>query len=281
MGSHGRGTFTQSGGTLTARQWLSIGRYYQFGNGYYSISGGTLLQTSATRRIIVGEQGTGTLTVSGTALVDSAGGVRFGASGAITGNGTIRLNGGTIYTPLVEDLGGTSTFHFNGGTLKARSATDTFMQDLDTADVQQGGAVIDTNGFNVTIAQPLSAGSASGGLNKIGSGTLTLTSAPTYTGNTEISAGRLQLATGNATMAAISGPGELLVGSARTPTQLTAPNISVGTLTVAAGSTVTISPIAGGPLAALSSPTAVPEPGVWLLLLSATAAYITKRRLLG
>ena len=135
----------------------------------------------------------------------------------------------------------------------------------------------DTNGFNVTIGQQLLAGSASGGLTKIGSGVLTLTAAPTYTGNTLISAGQLQFSTGSPTLAAISGQGELIVGSIGTPTQLTASSITLGTLTVAAGSTVTISPIAGGPLAALSSPTAVPEPGVWLMLLLAVAIFCLKK----
>jgi autotransporter-associated beta strand protein len=108
------------------------------------------------------------------------GGLRV--SGGSTGNGTVHLDGGTIYTPFVEDGGGTATFHFNGGTLKVRNSTTTFMQGLDTVDVLSGGAVIDTNGFNITIAQALLAGSSSGGLTKNGSGILTLTGNPTYTG---------------------------------------------------------------------------------------------------
>ena len=216
VGKYGQGTFTQSGGTLTARQSLSIGRYAG-ASGSYSISDGTLQQTNTAMRIVVGEQGTGSLTVSGSGLVDASGGLRVGGNNSGTsGNGTVYLNGGTIYTSLVEDGGATSQFHFNGGILKARSTTTTFMQNLDTVDVQSGGAVIDSNGFNVTIAQPLLAGSPSGGLTKNGSGLLTLTVNPTYTGETFINAGSIAIDTRAATtLAAISGLGELIVGGSR------------------------------------------------------------------
>ena len=264
-GETGTGFIVQSGtSTVTIGGSCSLGRWNS-GNGSYSISGGTLSQTNTGQRIIVGEQGTGTLTVSGAGLVNSSGGVRISANA--TGNGTVHLDGGTILTPFVEDSGGTATFHFNGGTLKAKNSTTTFMQGLNTVDVEQGGAIIDTNGFNVTIGQQLLAGSTSGGLTKNGSGLLILTGNPTYTGDTVINAGQLQLNTGSATLAAISGQGGLIVGGA---TQLTASSINLGTLTLGINSRVTISPIAGGPTAQ-SQTTAVPEPSAWILLLIAIA----------
>jgi autotransporter-associated beta strand protein/T5SS/PEP-CTERM-associated repeat protein len=269
VGKYGQGVFTQSSGTVTAQHYLYIGRYAG-STGSYSISGGTLSQNNTGYRITVGYAGLGTLTVSGTGLVDAVTGLRV--SGSSTGSGEIHIDGGTIYTPFVEDGGGTATLHFNGGTLKARNASATFMQGLNTVDVQSGGAVIDSNGFNITIAQPLLAGSPSGGLTKNGSGILTLTGNLTYTGDTLINTGALQLNTGTTTLAAISGQGQLIVGVSGSITQLTASSISGGTLTIAANSTVTISPIAGGPLGDFASTRAVPEPGVWLLLLIAAAA---------
>lgn len=255
IGKYGQGTFTQTGGTTYGRAWISIGRYVG-AVGNCSIGNGMLFQTNATTRIIVGEQGTGTLTVSGGGLLDTAGGLRVSMNyGGAVGSGEVHLDGGTIYTPFVEDGGGTSAFHFNGGTLKARNTTATFMQNLDLTDVQVGGAIIDTNGFNVTIAQPLLAGSTTGGLTKLGPGMLTLTSAPTYTGDTRIEAGTLQLNCSAATLRNISGAGDLIVVGS---TQLTATSISVGTLTV------------GG------HAVAVPEPGMTALLamgLLIAAAY--------
>ena len=275
VGKYGQGTFTQSSGTVTAQHYLYIGRYTG-STGSYSISGGTLSQSNTGYRITVGYAGTGTLTVSGTGFVDAVTGLRV--SGSSTGSGEVHLDGGTLYTPFVEDGSGASTFHFNGGTLKARNVTATFMQGLDTVDVQSGGAIIDTNGFNITLAQPLLAGSPSGGLTKNGSGILTLTGNPTYTGNTVINAGQLQIDMETASLSAITGAGELIVGNGTTQTQLTVSSIYVETLTIAANSRVDIRPISGGYHSDSFSPTVVPEPGVWLLLLIAAAAVWLKRR---
>jgi autotransporter-associated beta strand protein/T5SS/PEP-CTERM-associated repeat protein len=275
VGKNGQGTFTQSGGTLYARKVLYLGRY-SGSTGSYSISGGTLSQTSTSNRLYVGYAGAGTLTISGSGLVDASGGVQLSGSSSVTGE--VYLNGGTLYTTIVDDGGGTSKFHFNGGTLKAKNATTTFMQGLDTVDVLSGGAVIDTNGYNVTIAQALLAGPSSGGLTKNGSGILTLTGTLTYSGETVINAGGLQLNTGTTTLAAISGAGELIVGGASTPTQLTATSISVDTLSIGTGSTESTSGISGDSLGDLDTTIAVPEPGVWVLLLIAAAAVCLKRR---
>jgi autotransporter-associated beta strand protein len=190
-GETGTGAIVQSGtSTVSVGGSLSLGRW-STGNGSYSISGGTLSQTSSGQRLIVGEQGTGSLTVSGTGLVSCTGGLKISA--ALSGNGTVHLDGGTILTALVEDGGGTATFHFNGGILKAKNSTTTFMTGLNTADVESGGAVIYTNGFNITIGQALLSGSPTGGLTKQSSGTLTLSASPTYSGSTVVSGGTLLL----------------------------------------------------------------------------------------
>jgi autotransporter-associated beta strand protein len=59
-----------------------------------------------------------------------------------------------------------------------------------------GGAVIDTDGFDITIGQPLlhSPGATTDGLTKSGTGILTLSGINTYRGNTTVSEGTLALA---------------------------------------------------------------------------------------
>ncbi len=210
IGGYGTGTFSQTGGTFNTTGWLSIGRQTS-GTGTYTISGGQLNQTGASAGIVVGELATGTLTVSGSGAVTSpaTGILRIGNS--VSGNGTVNLNGGSITTAKVDTVGGTSTFNFNGGTLKANAGTPTFFQGITTANVRNGGALIDTNGNDIKIGQALLhsalGGDAAidGGLAKSGTGILTLSGASSYTGPTSIGNGTLVFAgsstTGNISLA--------------------------------------------------------------------------------
>jgi fibronectin-binding autotransporter adhesin len=159
IGGAGNGVYVQTDGQVTAgTNWPIIGRVTG-GVGHATISGGTFNQTNASTRFIVGENGTGVLTLSGSGAVETVGGIRVSMAGGV---GTVNLDGGTILVPFVEDGGGASLFNFDGGTLRARSASGTFLQGLDNAFVHSGGAVIDTNGFAVTVAQPLLAPTGSG-----------------------------------------------------------------------------------------------------------------------
>ena len=108
---------------------------------------------------------------------NTAGNVVLG--GQATGNGTYLLAGGVLIAQGVGGGPGISTFDFNGGTLQPSADNATFLQSLTSAVVQSGGALVDTNGKNVVIAQNLlhdsSLGaSADGGLVKSGAGAMTL-----------------------------------------------------------------------------------------------------------
>ncbi len=88
------------------------------------------------------------------------------------------------------------SINLNGGTLQARATTATFLEALpnQTVNVLNGGAIVDTQTNNITIAANLLAGSSStGGLTKLGTGELTLSGTNTYTGATIVSAGTLTL----------------------------------------------------------------------------------------
>jgi autotransporter-associated beta strand protein len=118
-------------------------------------------------------------------------------------NSIINLNGGTLSSNQFQrnttgTSTGNSTFHFNGGTLRALSSNSSWFNNIGTTGnfvltVLIGGAVIDSNGFDVTINQALANGGGGGGLTKNGAGTLTLNGSNTYTGATTVNAGTLAI----------------------------------------------------------------------------------------
>ena len=87
-----------------------------------------------------------------------------------------------------------------------------------TANVGAGGAKFNTAGFNITINEPLLHDAAlgltpDGGLTKLSAGTLTLTGANTYTGDTVVSGGILAVS-GNS----IADTGKLVINGAKVQT---------------------------------------------------------------
>ncbi|MHB1767940.1 MAG: autotransporter-associated beta strand repeat-containing protein [Phycisphaerae bacterium] len=217
-------TYTLNSGTLNVNvSSASTGLGLRVGNGggtsgTLNVNGGTVNNyaevaatsttpaTDALGTLYVAAAGTGTVNQNGGTV--NTGEVLLGNTGSTAA--TYNLNGGTLATSVVYPLNdvnggtGTSVFNFNGGTLQANAATPhaplygRFMQKLTAANVQSGGAIIDTNGQNIWIDQALlhssSLGSTpDGGLTKNGAGTLTLTEANTYTGATTVAGGVLAL----------------------------------------------------------------------------------------
>jgi autotransporter-associated beta strand protein len=204
----------------------------------------------------VASRGNGSLKVSGSGALNCGTlDVSRNAQGNSMGSvGVVNLNGGTITCSHVSTatanaqtnwlFGSVATFNFNGGTLRASAGSATFYQgNLTlpvlpiTSIVQAGGAVIDSSNFSISILEPLQhdstlAGDLDGGLTKLGAGTLTLTAASNYNGDTTVNAGTLALSgtgsTANSDEIAVAG-GATLDASVRTD----------GTLTLAARQTLT------------------------------------------
>lgn len=155
LGQSGTGTFDQNNGTVT----------------FYSDAGVTTSGSSG--GIILGNQGVQPWEIS-------------------SGTFTYNLNGGTLSVPKISktSISGSGTFNFNGGTLKPTDSTTTFLQGITAANIQAGGAIIDTDGLDIGIAQALL---GSGALAKNGAGILTLSGTNTYTGATVIINGTLAL----------------------------------------------------------------------------------------
>lgn len=203
------------------KRWLIVNQFDSV-KGQLTVNGGTLNLNANTdlRFSTGGSTGASFVTLSNGGLINGGTGsiIDMNWGGGAAANNTLNLDSGTLTASQVisNNNDATAAFNFNGGTLKASAASANFL-DLggatQTAVVKSGGAVIDSNSFNVTSVQPLLDGGGSGGLTKNGAGTLTLSGANTYTGNTTVNAGQLTLAD-NANM-------KFVVGSVGTNTKIT------------------------------------------------------------
>ena len=278
-GNNNLSQFTVSGGTVnvgtSAEKWLHVNQW-DSSRGQVTVSSGNLnLNTNSDIRFSTGTGGGGSVgvssfTLSGGAVTSYSGNgtgtatsgvVDLNNNGGATSNNTFNLNGGTltIAQVITTSNNGTATLNLNGGLLKAANASTNFI-DLggasQSAKVLAGGALIDTNGYNVTITEKLLTGAVSdGGLTKSGLGTLTLSAANTYNGATSVNAGSLLLSsTGSlgtsgvtvASTASLGGSGSI-TGSVTSAGQLLPGGPStIGTLTIGNGLTLSGGNIALG-----------------------------------
>jgi autotransporter-associated beta strand protein len=218
QGTTGTKPGTIVGQNANSASTLNVGATDKSSSGTLNIGGNTAFilgnnNVTASGTLNV-NSGTATITAGSTTLQDQ---LNYIAMGRDDGTGIINLNGGTLATgrQFIRDGGtagtqggGTAIFNFNGGVLQAQAdqtqgngwfetATTGNFQVV-TTNVAEGGAIIDTNGFNVNINTALvHAGSNTidGGLVKNGAGTLSLGGTNTFTGNAVVTAGMLSLAT--------------------------------------------------------------------------------------
>jgi autotransporter-associated beta strand protein len=235
-----------TGGTLnvatTTKRWMIVNQYDTV-QGTLNVNGGTLnLNANTDLRFSTGNgSGTSAVILNGGTITSWSGNQTGAGSGVLdlnqaggsSANNTFSLNGGTLTIAQVtaNQASGTRVFNFNGGTLKPTGNNANFMQGLSAANVQANGAIIDTAGNNITIAQALADGGGGGGLTKLGNGTLTLSGSVGYTGPTRVLGGTLSL---NSVTGLPSPGGDLVVSNATLTldasggTAMSANNVSVG-----------------------------------------------------
>jgi autotransporter-associated beta strand protein len=258
--------FNQTGGTFN---YPCTANFIMDNNGgldTVNLSAGTFTMTGSGTALQLGQRGIGIVNISGSAVVTTPRVALVGWTTS-TNAGTVNLNGGTLITPLVaktvsgQTASGTATFNFNGGTLQASAAANPYLTGLNTANVRNGGAVINDGGFAITISQALLHSSiggdaaTDGGLTKQGIGTLTLSGANTYTGPTLVSAGTLavtsaQTTTNSLTIADASTLSVTVSGTSQLQPASLAEGSSIGgaTNTFALVSSTSVAPVKTGTL---------------------------------
>lgn len=185
------GTFRLNGASVTCSggSFVFPAGNTSGGNNNFILDSGTF--DGGSKEALNAYGATGTTTINGGLFI--CGEFRVGQS-ATCG---VNLNGGTLRVVRLKDSSSTTaTVKLNGGTLQAKSAQTSFIDPaLDFVYVQSGGAVIDSNGVNITIPRALAedTGSTGGGLVKKGNGILDLTVANTYTGDNTIQGGVLRV----------------------------------------------------------------------------------------
>ena len=200
-------TFNQNGGTLTVTGVSSENCAVRIGHwpsetSTYTLANGTLQITAEGGLLAMGTDGTGIFTQTGGTLV--APGIVVNQRNG-TGEGILNLNGGTttLGSAGIATHGAPYTVNLGGGTLAASAAwTSALAMNL------SGTSILDTAGGDISLTGALV---GTGGLTKRSNGTLVLSGRNTYTGDTAVTAGTLELAEGAQLTFAVTNTGATIV----------------------------------------------------------------------
>jgi autotransporter-associated beta strand protein len=225
--------YIQNGGTVTINQAGEQCSYLYLGatdTGSVEMTDGSL---SVWNSSYIGDSGTGMFTQSGgTNTISSY--LSLGSDSS--SSGIYYLNGGTLILKSLGQGSGTAAFNFGGGTLQASGAFTCSLPMTLTGD--GGDANIDTAGYTVTLSGVLS---GSGGLDKLGSGTLMLSGKEAYAGNTTVTGGTLIFSGG------IASSGTSLIDAESGTAILKTTNVTKSDLNIFTSSSATFEATDGTP----------------------------------
>src|SRR5262245_23395963 len=297
------GANTYTGPTMVNAGTLQAGAVNAFSSASaFTVASGATLDLAGFDQTVGSLAGAGNVTLGSAMLTTNGDGSDTTFSGTISGSGrlvkvgegTLTLSGNNSYT------GGTL---LNEGTLAVGSSRALGTGTLTLADGTTlqaaadglalanavrllGDTTVDTQSNTLTLSGPIS---GTGGLDKIGSGTLTLTGASTYTGDTNVNEGVLTVngslvsavsVNEGGTLTGTGTIGGLSVGSGG----IVAPGNSIGTLRVAGdvsfdeGSIYRVKANAAGKSAMISATGAASIDGGTVQVLAQSGTYARQTR---
>jgi autotransporter-associated beta strand protein len=252
LASDALGPITNNGGLMTLK---SAGLCPTFSSGVPAGNNTIILSNAAVLKYDATVSDNISRVISGTGVLQVNNGT-LTLSGANTYTGNTLLSGGELIVNGTETagtsgpLGVGGTISFTGGTL-GFSVNNVFDYSSRCSTAPGQAYSFDTAGQAVTLASGLT--SSGGTLTKVGSGTLTLSGANSYTGNTTVSAGKLvfqgtKSGSGNITVADSTALGVTAGGTQITPATFTLGTSSGATLEFDNVNSTTTAPIAAGTL---------------------------------
>lgn len=211
----GNGTLSYTGASASSnRNWsINNGTLSNDGTGALTLSGSTAIAGTATLGgSFTGANNVVSGVISGSGNLRSGGDATWIVAGANTYTGQTVVDSGTLRAGSVDAFGSSTRFLVNGGTLDLNNFDRTLTTLTGT------GGTLDLGSATLTLEAPTGTSAAfagsitgTGGLNKLGGSSQTLTGASTYTGDTVIGGGTLNLDFSGA-----GGPTSGVIGSGST-----------------------------------------------------------------
>lgn len=191
------GSMSIEGGSLTVGGPVTIGNQTSSGRGgQLRVTNGSFFANNTTDGIILGRRAANVSNANflgGISIVER---IKIGYDSAVnTGSATLLVNGGSLYLGsggLTRNGAGTFTSNVNlqSGTLGAKANWSTNVPLSLTGNINLRAADTAGTPFDITLDSVIS---GSGGLTKVGAGTIILSGANTYSGTTDINDGLLRV----------------------------------------------------------------------------------------
>ncbi|WP_261370115.1 beta strand repeat-containing protein, partial [Lysobacter antibioticus] len=210
IGSNGTLSYTGAAASSDRTWTISQGTLANNGSGALTLTGPTTIGGTATLGgSYAGSANVLAGVVSGGGNVRSGGAGTWVLTGANTYTGSTIVDSGVLRAGSAGAFGASSSFVVNGGTLDMNGFDKTLPNITGSGGtVALGSAILTLQGASGGTGTYAGSITGSGGLTKLGASTQTLTGASTYTGDTTIAGGTLNL-----DFSPAGGPSSAIIGS--------------------------------------------------------------------